>query len=38
MSFPKYRVSKDTILNIAEHCDLKTLSNLTQTSKVRLSS
>lgn len=36
-SHQNYRVSKDTILNIAEHCDLETLSKLTQTSKVRIS-
>ncbi|CAN8099227.1 unnamed protein product [Discula destructiva] len=33
MPSSEYRVSKEAILNIAEHCDLETLSNLAQTSK-----
>lgn len=29
-----YRVSKEVLLDIAEHCDRKTLLNLLQTNKV----
>lgn len=34
MAKPGYRVSRETLLNIAEHCDLGTVSVMMQTCKV----